>query len=263
MSPVRPRDLTSASIVAGEPVIDPVETALASVGDLSAAGDFVETFARLDRLTRSDRRVPISRGQVERAWNDAAQETATQARQLAEAGNFGEALALVGGFQPIHGFVDAARDDVEAAWADDGADVSRQALEMAAAGNHDGAVALLAASDPPHASVVETLAELRANPTCSEELPSVLDTLSAFRFESTAVRPQVVTAACDESFRVEIQNELVRFGARCERASATAFVPVLCQGSSTWSEPFVLSFVLRKSGGDWVITEAAELEPDQ
>ncbi len=94
LSPVRPRDLTSASIVAGEPVIDPVETALASVGDLSAAGDFVEAFARLDRLTRSDRRVPISRGQVERAWNDAAQETATQARQLAEAGNFGEALAL-------------------------------------------------------------------------------------------------------------------------------------------------------------------------
>ena len=258
----RPRDLTAKSVVAGAPLIDPVEAALASVGDLSAAGNFVEAFTRLDRLPPADRRVSTSRGQVESAWNEAAQETATRARQLAEAGDFGGALVLVGGFQPVHGFVDAARDDVEAGWAADGAEVSRRALEMAAAGNHDGAVALLAASDPPHASVVATLGELRANPTCSAELPSVLDALSGFRFESGASRPQIVTLACDDSFRVEIQNELVRFGARCERASATAFVPVLCQGSSTWSDPFVLSFVLGKSSGYWVITEAVELEPN-
>ena len=116
---------------------------------------------------------------------------------------------------------------------------------------------------PPHASVLATLDELRANPTCSGELPAVLDALSAFRFESSTARPQIVTAACDDSFRVEIQNELVRFGAGCERASATAFVPVLCQGSSTWSDPFVLSFVLRKSGDNRVITEGVELEPDR
>lgn len=258
----RPRDITAESVVAGAPLVDPVEAALASVGNLSAAGNFVEAFARLDRLPSADRRVSTSRGQVEGAWNEAAQETATQARQRAEAGDFGEAFALVGGFQPVHGFVDAARDDVGAVWAADGEQVSRRALEMAAAGNHDGAVALLAASDPPHASVVATLGELRANPTCSAELPSVLDALGAFRFESGASGPQVVTAACDDAFRVEIQNELVRFGARCERASATAFVPVLCQGSSTWSDPFVLSFVVRKSGGEWVITEAVELEPN-
>ena len=256
----RARDVTTESVVAAEPTVDPVNTALASVGDLSAAGNFVEAFTRLDRLSPADRRVSTSRDRVESAWNEAAQETATRARQLAEAGDFSEALALVGGFQPVHGFVDVASDDVEAAWAADGADVSRRALEMAAAGNHDGAVALLGASDPAHPSVVATLDELRANPTCSTELPSLLAALGEFRFESSAVRPQVVTAACDDSFRVEIQNELVRFGARCERASATAFVPVLCQGGSTWSDPFVLSFVLRKSGGDWVITEAVELE---
>ena len=247
---------------AAEPVVAPVETALASVRDLSAAGNFVEAFARLDRLTRADRRVSTSRERVESAWNQAADETATRARQLAEAGDFGEALTLVGVFQPVHGFVDAARDDVEAAWAAEGAKVSRRALEMAAAGDHDGAVAVLEASDPPHANVVATLDDLRANPTCSAELPLVLDALSGFRFDSGAVRPQVVTAACDDSFRVEIQNEQVRFGARCERASATAFVPVLCQDSSTWSDPFVLSFVLRKSAGDWAITEAVELEPN-
>ena len=191
------------------------------------------------------------------------QETAHQPHvQLAGAGDFVEALALVTEFQPVHGFVDSARDDVEAAWAADGAEVSRRALQMAAVGNHDDAVALLEASVPPHASVVATLDELRANPTCSAEVPAVLDVLSTFRFESSAARPQVVTAACDDSFRVEIQNELVRFGARCERASATAFVPVLCEGSDTWSDPFVLSFVLRKSGDDWVITEGVELEPN-
>ena len=99
--------------------------------------------------------------------------------------------------------------------------------------------------------------------TCAAELPAVFEALSTFRFESSAAMPQVVTAACDDSFRVEIQNELVRFGTGCERASATAFVPVLCQGSGEWSHPFVLSFVLRKSGGDWVITESVELEPTQ
>ena len=258
-----PSDVTPDPVVdVAEPAVDPVETALASVRDLSAAGDFVEAFARLDRLSQADRRVSASRGRVESAWNDAAQETATQVRQLAAAGDFGEALALVDRFQPIHGFVDAANDDLEEAWAATGAEISRRALEMAAAGSHDAAVALLEASDPPHASVVATLDELRANPTCSTEQPSVLEALSAFRFESNAARPQVVTSACEDSFRVEIQNELVRFGARCERASATAFVPVLCQGSSVWSDPFVLSFVLRKAGGDWLITEAVELDPN-
>ena len=88
------------------------------------------------------------------------------------------------------------------------------------------------------------------------------DALSAFRFESSAAVPPVVTAACDDSFGVAIQNELIRFGARCERASATAFVPVWCQGSSEWSDLFVLSFVLSKSGEDWVITESVELDAD-
>jgi hypothetical protein len=104
---------------------------------------------------------------------------------------------------------------------------------MASAGNHDTAVALLEASDSSHASVVATLDELRANPTCSEELPSVVDALSVFRFALATVRPQVVIDVCDDEFGIEIQNEQFRFGARCERASATAFVPVLCQGSST------------------------------
>jgi len=120
----------------------------------------------------------------------------------------------------------------------------------------------LESSDPLHASVLATLDELRANLTCSGELRAVLDALSAFRFESSTTRPQVVTAACDDSFRVEIQNEFVRFGARCERASTTAFVRVLCQGSSTWSDPFALSFVLRKSEDNWVITEGVEIEPN-
>jgi len=43
--------LTAASVIAGEPLVDPVETALASVDHLSAARDFVEAFARFDRLT--------------------------------------------------------------------------------------------------------------------------------------------------------------------------------------------------------------------
>ena len=107
------------------------------------------------------------------------------------------ALVLVSGFQPVHGFVDAA-------WAADGAEVSRRALEMASAGNHDAAVALLEASDSPHASVVATLDKLRANPTCSEELQSVVDALSVFRFASGAVRPEVVTDVCDDGFRIEI-----------------------------------------------------------
>ena len=197
LSPVGPRDLTAASVVAGEPLVDPVETTLASVSDLSAAGNFSEAFARLDRLPQTDRRVSTARARVESAWNEAADETATRARQLAEAGDFAEALVLVSGFQPVHGFVDAA-------WAADGAEVSRRALEMASAGNHDAAVALLEASDSPHASVAATLDELRANPTCSEELPSVVDALSVFRFASGAVRPEVVTDVCDDGFRIEI-----------------------------------------------------------
>lgn len=244
------------------PAVDPVQAALAAVLDLSSAGRFTDAFAQLDRLNQADGRVSRFRGQVERAWNGAGQEAAALARQLSEAGDIGQALAVVGGFQPVHGFVEAARDDVEAAWAADGARISRRALEMAAGGDHDAAVALLEASDPPHESVVATLNDLRANPACSAELPSVSDALSAFRFESSAAVPQVVTAACDDSFGVAIQNELIRFGARCERASATAFVPVLCQGSSEWSDPFVLSFVLSKSGEDWVITESVELDAD-
>ena len=74
----RPRDITAESVVAGAPLVGPVEAALASVGDLSAAGNFVEAFARLDRLPSADRRVSTSRGQVEGAWNEAAQETATR-----------------------------------------------------------------------------------------------------------------------------------------------------------------------------------------
>ena len=62
------------------------------------------------------------------------------------------------------------------------------------------------------------------------------------------------------AYRFEIQNDVVRFGAGCERASASAFVTVLCDGSSEWTEPAVLRFLLGKSGSGWSITEIAEME---
>ena len=222
----------------------------------------LQAFERLDRLGTNDRRVADARGRLERAWNDATQRAVDQARELSAAGNFVGALAVVTDFQPEHGFVDAAREDVEATWAVEGEAVSRRALEMAASGNHDGAIALLESADPPHGSVLATLDDLRANPMCPAELPALVTALNSFTLVASAVVPPGMARACDGSFKVEIQNELVRFGAGCERASATAFVPVLCEGSAEWTDPFVLSFVLRKSGSDWQIFEAVELPPD-
>lgn len=69
-------------------------------------------------------------------------------------------------------------------------------------------------------------------------------------------------SACDGPFRVEIQSERVRFGgAGCSRASATAFVPVLCEGSSQWSAPAALRFGLRKTGETWSISQVDEIGP--
>ena len=81
------------------PAVDPVQAALAAVLDLSSAGRFTDAFAQLDRLNQADGRVSRFRGQVELAWNEAAQAAAARARQLSEAGDIGQALAVVGGFQ--------------------------------------------------------------------------------------------------------------------------------------------------------------------
>ena len=248
---------------AGVRVVDRLQNRLRDIRAWSAAGDYDQALQQLDALSTTDPRVASARSDVEGAWNAAAQETADRTRELSAEGDFGEALSLVRGFLPEHGFVDAAREDVEAAWTKEGETVVRRALEMAAAGDHDAAVALLEASDPPHEVVLTTLSELRSNPDCPREIPGVLDALSAFRFESGAAMPRVVADSCGGSFKVEIQNELVRFGAGCERASATAFVPILCEGGSEWSPPHVLSFVLQKTAGStWEITAAVEMGPE-
>ena len=241
------------------PTVDVVARGIAGALEQSGTGDFAGSFDALAALNQRDDRVARARDQVEAEWNSAAQAAADRARQLSGAGEFGEALALVSGFEPEHGFIDAAREDVERAWEADGADVSRRALELAAAGDHDGSITLLEASVPPHSRVLATLGELRANPACVAEVPSVREALMAFRLDGGVMAPPPVLV-CEGGFRVDIQNELVRFGSGCERASASAFVPVLCEGSSEWTEPSALRFVLRKSGDAWLITETAEIE---
>ena len=199
------------------PTVDDVARGIAGALDQSGSGDFEGSFEALAALNQRDDRVARARDQVEAEWNSAAQAAADRARQLSGAGEFGEALALVSGFEPEHGFIDAAREDVERAWEADGADVSRRALELAAAGDHDGAITLLEASVPPHSRVLTTLGELRANPACAAEVPSVREALMAFRLDGGVVAPPPVLV-CEGGFRVDIQNELVRFGSGCERA---------------------------------------------
>ena len=240
-------------------VTDPVQQALTGLSDLVDARSFGEALQRLDSLDGSDPRVTAARSQVERVWNGAAEETAARAREFSSAGDFAAALSLVDSFGPEHGFVESARADVERAWAAESEALSRRALQMAAAGDHEAAVALLEASVPPHPAVLTTLDDLRANPECSDELPAVSAALTSLTLD-TAVSAPSFGQACSGPYRFEIQNELVRFGAGCERASATAFVPVLCEGSSDWTDPGVFRFVLRKSGDTWSITESAVME---
>ena len=99
---VAPADVEPTAEVA--PPVDRVQTALTAVGELLVAREFADAFGRLDQLNQADRRVSRSRQQAESAWNEAAQETADQARQLSESGTFGDALALVEEFQPVQWF---------------------------------------------------------------------------------------------------------------------------------------------------------------
>ena len=230
-----------------------------AIGELVGSGDVAAASERLDALNPADPRVSAVRRQTDAAWNNAAQQTADQARDLAASGDFGAALALVEEFEPVHGFVESAREDVERLWATDGGALARRALEMAAAGDHDAVVALLEASAPPHATVLAALDELRANPECSEDLPAVQASLAGLTLAAGVPAPGFAES-CGGPFRFEIQNALIRFGAGCERASATAYVPVLCEGSTEWKEPGVLQFLLRKSRGSWSITDVAEMD---
>ena len=258
----RARAETTPPEEAASPVVapvDPVEAELAVIARLSRDGDHASARGRLARLEAGDPRVARAGSRLDREWNAAARETADQARRLADEGDFGAAVSLVREFQPEHGFVQAAAEDVERAWRAAGAELSRQALLLASEGDHAGAVALLEASDPPHPTVTATLAELRDNPDCSDQVPAVRDALSSFTLDRGVVPPASVSA-CDGSFRVEIQNERVRFGGvGCSRASATAFVPVLCEGSAEWSQPSALRFGLRKSGETWSISDVDEI----
>ena len=161
--------------------------------------------------------------------------------------------------QPEHGFVDGDRDEIRRTWAASARSQVRRALELASTGDHEGAVALLETFQPQHELVLATLDELQASPDCPNELPALLQALRALRFA-----PGVATAAplatCSESYRADIQNEQIRFGAGCGRASATASVPILCDGNSEWSEPYLLRFLLTKSREGWTIGEVAEME---
>jgi serine/threonine protein kinase len=75
---------------------------VAAVLDLSADGDFAEAFQRLASLDPRDERIVAARSQVERAWNEAAQETGTRALQLDAAGELQRAVTLLEDFQPSH-----------------------------------------------------------------------------------------------------------------------------------------------------------------
>ena len=176
----------------------------------------------LRRTSTQYPRVARARQQVEGVWNTAAQDVADRSRQLAGAGNFEEAMTLLEGFAPSHGFVDAARQDVTRDLDADAQGVSRRALEMAAAGDHDGAVELLQAYTPAHATILSTMDELLANPDCPDELDGVRESLVALRMGPDVSEPATFNV-CDGPFRIEIQNEQVRFGAGCSRASVAAF----------------------------------------
>lgn len=167
-------------------------------------------------------------------------------------------MTLLNSFQPAQGFVEAARADVERSLEADAQAVSRQALAMAAAGNHEAAVERLEAYEPSHPVILSTLDELLANPSCPDELPRVRQALLTLRMGPGVAQPQALQV-CDGPFQIEIQNEQVRFGARCARASATAFVPVFCERGSAWTEPYLLRFFLTASADGWQIDDAVEI----
>ena len=123
-------------------------------------------------------------------------------------------------------------------------------------------VALLEAFQPPHEVALATLDDLEANPECPAERPALLAGLRALRFDPAATVAGPL-AACAEPYYAEIQNEQVRFGAGCARASAMASVPLLCDGSTEWSEPYVLRFLLTKSRGTWTIGEVVQIDAER
>jgi tetratricopeptide (TPR) repeat protein len=238
-------------------VPDPLDDALTALTDLADAGRYREAFESLQMLDGRNPRVERARGALELDWNAAGVESADRARAQSDAGDFGAALTLIDRFEPENEFVESAREEVEREWAADAETLSRRALEMAAAGDHDGAVALLEASTPPHPSVTAALSELVDNPECTQELPSVRAALVGLTLSPGVASPSF--AACEGAYRLEIQSEVVRFGAGCERASASAFVPLLCEGSAEWTSPRVVGFVLQKTEDSWSIAEVAEM----
>lgn len=241
------------------PQVNPLDEQVLAIVALAEGGDFAAALTRLDALDAQDARVASARTQVEDVWNTEAQDVADRSRQLAATGNFAQAMVLLDGFTPGHGFVDAARQDVTRDLDTDAAAVSRRALEMAAAGEHDAAVGLLRAYTPAHAAIMGTIDELLANPDCPAEQTGVREGLVALSMSPGVAEPQTLQM-CDGPFRIEVQNEQVRFGAGCRRASVAAFVPVFCEGGSEWSEPFLLRFFLTKRDGDWQIDDAVELD---
>ena len=97
---------------------------------------------------------------------------------------------------------------------------------------------------------------------CSEELPRVRDGMTSWATRRGVAMPAAIEQACDGSFRLDIQNERVRFGAGCGRASATVFIPVLCDGASEWTAPYLIRFLLTKSDDGWLIDEAVDIQRD-
>ena len=129
-------------------------------------------------------------------------------------------------------------------------------------GGHDDAGALLEAYEPPHDVIRTTLDELLANPLCSEELPRVRYGMMSWAMRPDVAMPATIVQHCDGSFQIDIQNERVRFGAGCGRASATAFVPVFYDGASEWTAPYLIRFLLTKSDDGWLIDEAVDIQRD-
>ena len=248
-----------APLAPAERLPDALEQGVAGALAQSGRGGFTAAFQQLETLDQQDARVMRAAQQVEQAWNRTAQDVADRSRQLAASGEFGEALALIAGFEPEHGFVLVAREEVEAALTEDARAVSRRAFEIASSGDHDDALALLEAYEPPHDVIRTTLDELLANPLCSEELPRVRDAMMSRAMRPGVAMPAMIEQACGGSFQIDIQNERVRFGAGCGRASTTAFVPVFCEGASEWTAPYLIRFLLTKSDDGWLIDEAADI----
>ncbi len=111
---------------------------------------------------------------------------------------------------------------------------------------------------PAHATIMSTMDELLANPDCPDEVAGVREGLLALRMGPGVAEPKPLQV-CDGPFRIEIQNEQVRFGAGCNRASVAAFVPVFCEGGSEWTDPYLLRFFLTKTDSGWQIDDAVEL----